>query len=185
MDAYLRQQADQPFGDAFLASGRNLAPYSQAGMAAAENLLTKADRALGRGELDRARHFVARAAALNYDDHEKTAPAARTVHMMLFNAVVDELEDADRGDSQWLEAAEAALAASDAWGRSELRHILHLVSGDYVIERKESRRIATMGADVPRGQGLPEAAPSPTDLADAVMSVLATLALYREALERS
>jgi hypothetical protein len=42
-------------------------------LTAADNLLAKADRALSEGDLQRAGHFIDRAAALNYDEHEQTA----------------------------------------------------------------------------------------------------------------
>ena len=46
MNAHLRGGADQPFGDVELVSGQTLAPFSRAGLTAADNLLEKADRAL-------------------------------------------------------------------------------------------------------------------------------------------
>ena len=70
MVAFFRQQADQPLGDVRLASGRTLAPFSTAGLMAAENLLASAERALAEGDLERMNHFVDRAAQLNYDEHE-------------------------------------------------------------------------------------------------------------------
>lgn len=39
----------------------------------ADNLLTKADRVLAHGDPDRARDFIDRAAALDYDEHGRTA----------------------------------------------------------------------------------------------------------------
>ena len=75
MDSYFQEQANKPFGNVELVSGRTLAPFSRAGLTAAENLLTKAERALADGDLDRATHLIGRATALNYD-HEETTPAA-------------------------------------------------------------------------------------------------------------
>ena len=51
---YLREQADRPLGDAPLASGRTLAPFSQALGLGAENLLVKAVDALEAEDEDRA-----------------------------------------------------------------------------------------------------------------------------------
>ncbi|MGL5810325.1 MAG: hypothetical protein ACRCYQ_10300 [Nocardioides sp.] len=62
IDKYLA--VDQPFGDFELASNRTLQSFSRAGQQAADNLLSKADRALADGDLERARGFVDRAARL-------------------------------------------------------------------------------------------------------------------------
>jgi hypothetical protein len=182
MDAYLRSRADQPLGDTDLVSGRTLSPFSRAGMQAADNLLIKAERALASGDLERASHFVGRAVALPYDEHEKTAPAAFAVEMMLFTAVTDALEDSPEGDSDWLDAAVEALSGAKGWGRSELRNTLLTARKDYVVERAESRRIDIAVADVPERVELSEAALPAEELTEAVMSVLHTLRAYRSAL---
>lgn len=182
MDAFLRSRADQPFGDTDLVSGQALSPFSRAGMEAADNLLRKAQRALATGDLERAFHFVERAVALPYDEHEKTAPAAFTAEMMLFTAVTDALEDSPEGDSGWLDAAVEALSGAKGWGRSELRNTLLTARKDYVVERGESRRIDIAVADVPEWVELSEAALPAEELTDAVMSVLEALRVYRSAL---
>lgn len=185
MNAYFQEQADQPFGNVELISGRTLVPFSRAGLTAADNLLTKADRALADGDPERAGHFIDRAAALNYDDHEKTAPAAFAASMMLYRAVTDALERSREGDSRWLEAAVMALSAAGGWGRSEMRHLLLVVRQDYVLEPGESRVIEKAVFEVPERTELRDVTLSPAELAEAVTSVLQILQSYRAALNAS
>ena len=182
MNAYFAARADQPFGDAELVSGTTLAPFSRAGLTAADNLLAKADRALAAGDLQRARHFVDRAAALAYDEHEQTAPAAYAASMLLFTAVTDTLERSPEGDSSWLDAAVEALSSNDGWGQSEMRHTLLVVRQDYVIEPRESRTIGDAAAAVPERTELRDINMATNELAAAVTSVLQILQIYRSAL---
>lgn len=185
MNAYFEEQADQPFGNVELMSGRTLAPFSRAGLTAAENLLTKADRALTDGDPERAGHFIDRAAALNYDDHEKTAPAAFAASMMLFNAVTDALERSGEGDSRWLEAAGVALSSTTGWGQAQMRHTLAVVRQDYVVEPGESRVIEDAVVEVPERADLRDVTLLQAELAEAVTSMLQVLQTYRAALNAS
>lgn len=185
MNAYFQEQADQPFGDVELISGRTLAPFSTALLTAADNLLTKADRALTDGDAERATRFIDRAAALNYDEHEETAPAAFAASMMLFDTVTDALEGSREGDPRWLEAAVAALASTSGWGQSEMRHVLTTVRQDYVVEPSESRIIEDAVVKVPERADLRDVALSQAELAEAVTSVLQVLQTYRAALNAS
>ena len=182
MSTYFQELAGQPFGHVELVSGRTLAPFSRAGLSAADNLLAKADRALAEGDELRAARYVDRAVALNYDDHEQTAPAAFAASMMLFNAVIDALEGSSEGDSRWLDAAVEALSSTIGWGQSEMRHLLLVVRKDYVVEPRESRIIGHAVAEVPVRVDLRDAALPPRELAAAVTSVLQTLQTYRTAL---
>ena len=185
MDAYFQEQADQPFGNVELVSGRTLAPFSRAGLTAAENLLTKAERALADGDRERASHLIGRAAALNYDDHEETTPAAFAASMMLFNAVTDALERSSDGDSRWLEAAVKALSSTTGWGQSELRRTLLVIRQDYAVEPEEGRSIRDAVVDVPERAELRDVVLPPAELAAAVTSVLQILQTYRAALNAS
>lgn len=183
MNAYFQERSDQPFGDVELVSGQTRAPFSRAGLTAADNLLAKADRALADGDLERAGNFVDRAVTLNYDEHEQTAPAAYAASMMLFNAVTDALERSPEGDSRWLEAAVQALSSASGWGQSEMRHMLLVVHQDYVIEPRESRTIGKTVAEVPERAELRDVTLAPRELAEAVTSVLQMLRSYRAALD--
>jgi hypothetical protein len=163
-------------------SGRTLAPISRAVLTAANNLLAKADRALTEGDPQRAGRFIDRAAALHYDEHEQTAPAAFAASMMLFTAVTDTLERRRVGDSRWLDAAVEALSSCDGWGQSEMRHTLIVVRQDYIIEPSERRTIGATVAQAPERAELRDATLAPTELAMAVTSVLQVLQTYRAAL---
>ncbi len=123
-----------------------------------------------------------RAAALNYDDHEQTAPAAFASHMMLFDAVTDALEGSVEGDRRWLDAAVATLLSAGVWGQSEMRYVLLAVRQDYATELSESRTIRDVVADVPERAELRDVVMSPAELVEAVTSVLQSLQIYRAAL---
>ncbi len=186
LDEYLRKAADQPFGNTDFVSGETLAPFSRSLLEAAKNLLTKADRALAEGDLERAARFIDRACALNYDEHEKTAPAAWSVGMMLFTAVTDALEESHEDDSRWLDAAVEALSSVDGWGGSEMRHTLRAALQDYFIEPSERQTIEAVVAQrmdqTPEGAELRDVRLPPEELAAAVTSVLRILHAYRAAL---
>lgn len=183
--AYFQEQADQPLGDAQLASGRALAPFSRAGITVADNLLAKAERALVAKDQERASRLITRAAALKYDEHERTAPAAYAASMMLFNALTEALERSSEGDSRWVEAALAVLSSTGGWGRSELRYSLRAIRQDYYLERGETRAIDAATAQVPPKEELRDVVLTAEELAAAVTSVLLTLQAYRAALEES
>ena len=175
-------QGQRPFDDVVLASRLALAPFSRAGLGAADNLLVKADRALAEGDLDRSANLVRRAATLNYDDHEGTAPAAFAVSMMLFNAVTDELERSDEGDARWLDAAVEAMSTATGWGQSEMGRVLAVVRQDYVIDSSECRAIDEAVSKVSKRTELRDAMLPPAELAEAVTSVIQMLHAYRAAL---
>lgn len=182
MSAYLDERAARPFGNLEISSGRALSSFSKSSFTAASNLLAKADDALIRGDRERADRFMERAAALNYDDHEQTAPAAFASHMMLFDAVTDALEGSVEGDRRWLDAAVATLLSAGVWGQSEMRYVLLAVRQDYATELSESRTIRDVVADVPERAELRDVVMSPAELVEAVTSVLQSLQIYRAAL---
>jgi hypothetical protein len=183
MNAYLQERANQPFGDVELISGQTLAPFSRAGLTAADNLLTKADHALAGGDLERAGHFVGRAVMLGYDRHEQAAPAAFAVSMMLFDAVADALERSAEGDSRWLDAAVEVMSSASGWAQSEMRHVLLAISQDYVIDERESRTIRGSVATRAERAELRDVILTPSELSQAVTSVLQILKAYRAALD--
>ncbi len=179
---FSRTRAEHPFGDIEYVSGRTREPFSRALLAAADNLLAKADRALTNGDPDRARHFIDRAAALNYDEYERTAPAAFAARMVLFTAVTDALERSREGDSRWLDAAVEVLSSANGWGKSEMRHTLLTIRQDYIIEPGERDTIGIAVAQVPERAELRDCPLPARELAMAVTSVLQILQSYRAAL---
>jgi hypothetical protein len=120
---------------------------------------------------------------LDYDRHEQTAPAAYAASMMLFSAVTDALERSAEGDSRWLDTAVEVTSSASGWGQSEMRHVLLVVSQDYVIEERESRTIRDAVAKVAERAELRDATLTPGELGGAVTSVLQILKAYRAALE--
>jgi hypothetical protein len=174
-------QCHRPFDEVVFASRRALAPFNRAGLGAADNLLVKADRVLAEGDLERSAHLIRRAATLNYDDHEGTAPAAFAVSMMLFNAVTDALERSDEGDSRWLDAAVEAMSTASGWGHSEMGRVLAVVRQDYVIESSERRAIDEAMSKVPKRTELRDVTLPQAELAEAVTSVIQMLHAYRAA----
>lgn len=138
---YLREQADRPLGDALLASGRTLAPFSQALGLGAENLLVKAIDALEAQDEDRATALVRRAVGLPFDEHEEVVPAAAAAHLMLFNLVTDVMEDSPDDDERWLDAALGILSDSDGPARLDVRDVLVAIAQDYDLTQNERRRL--------------------------------------------
>jgi hypothetical protein len=92
------------------------------------------------------------------------------------------LESSGEGDSRWLDAAVVALSSAGGWGQSEMRRVLLDVRQDYVLEAVESRAIGKVVAGVPERAELRDVMLSPTELAEAVTSVLQILQNYRAAL---
>ena len=183
MDALMAERADRPFGDTDLVTGRALQPFSMAGQAAADNLLTKALRALAQGDEVRARAYVDRACRLPFDRHEETQPAAAEASMLLFLAITDELEGCDVDDDSWLAAARAAAAVVDEVGRQELWVLLRVIDQDYNLSKVERRALRTAIEELPPGAELRDRTLSPDELGDSVMSVLKAVRAYEAALD--
>ena len=181
--AYLSEGANRPFGDVESLSGRTLQPFSLAGQRAAENLLVKARRALDEHAVDRARAFVDRAVRLPFDEHEGAAPAALAVHMDLFCAVTDALEQTEADDSRWLDAALGVLGDADWAAACDLRDVLVAIDHDYSLSPVEHRRIRAAIASVPDRAELRDLKVSTSELRDHIMSILNARCAYRKALE--
>lgn len=147
---HLRERAARPFGDVEAVSGRALQPFSLAGRRAAENLLTKARRALDKHDEASAATFIDRAVQLPFDEHEQMAPAAFAVHMNLFRAVIDAAEQAGPTDSLWLDAAIQVLNRAAAPAACDLRDVLVAIDQDYGLDQcrvdlAAARRVTLQG----------------------------------------
>lgn len=176
---------DRGLGGVEMASNRALGPFSQAAWRGAENLLTKARRHLVAGDDDRAQALVRRATALAYDPHEDAAPAALAVHMMLFSAVVDELEPAEKDDERWLDAALVVVHEGDEMTQCEMRDVLTPIRQDYEISARERRRIDTAIRAIPPRVELRDQGPVPVaQLTEQVTSALRATIAYEEAIRR-
>lgn len=183
LHAYLADRSDRPFGDVESISGRLLQPFSTAGHLGATNLLDKARRQLDRGDLAGARGFVDRAVGLPYDNDEEAAPAAIAAHMEFFCLVTDTLEEAEPGDSRWLDAAIDVLASADDAARCDLRDVLRVIDHDYSLSSRESSRVRAAISDIPERAELRDLDLDSTDLGDQVMSVLIACKDYVTALQ--
>lgn len=176
-------RANRPFGEVEFLSGRTLQRFSFAGQEAAENLLVKARRALDAHELDRARAFADRAARLPFDEHEGASPAALAVHMELFSAVTDALEQAEPHDSRWLDAALAVLSHADEPAACDLRDVLVAIDHDWALSPPEHQRILAATAPIPDRAELRDLDLTTSQLREHVMSILDARRDYDQTLQ--
>lgn len=169
---WYRKQSDRPLGDAQLASGRTLAPFSQALRSGAENLLVKAVEALDVGDDRRASDLIHRAVNLPYDDHEEAAPAAMAASHLLFTVVTNELEDSQDVDERWLDAALEVLDGADELVRPDVRDTLTAIAEDYDLTSRERRRLQAAVRDIEPAPELMDQNLSATELAERVGGIL-------------
>lgn len=129
------------FGHLRLPSNHVAAEVSNALHARAEALVSKAYVKLGAGKPHLAQELAARAAALDYDEHQQCRPGYWAAHMMLFNAVTDALEEAAEDEPSWLYAALEVLGAGDSLslsvGARAMRDVLADVADDYEVTAAE------------------------------------------------
>lgn len=183
LESAIARRAGRPLGDTEKVTGRTLQPFSFAGQEAAENLLTKARRALATGDPDRARKHIDRAARLPFDDHEQAAPAAFMVHQELFEEIIDALEVSEPGDRRWLDAALEVLETADEPARHDLRDVLAAIDQDYRLEPAEQARLRSAIAPVPERAELIDLDLDEAELSEHVQSILIACTAYRAALE--
>ena len=149
---------------------------------AAENLLLKAWREL-IDDPGRAVSYVERALRLPFDPNEDSAPAAYAAHMLLFNLLVDELEDSEEEGDEWLTAAIQVLNSADPRARSELRDVLEVVAQDYHITSSERRKLAAAVKSAPPRQSLFDLQLPPAELRDHIIAILQACEAYESALD--
>ncbi len=183
LEALLAEQANQPFGDIEIQSNKTLAPFSAAGRKAAENLLSKAQRALGNDEPERAKSYINKAVQLPYDEHEETDPAAWVAHLDLFGVVVDAAEECPPDDSRWLDAALHLLEETEDPARSDLRVVLSNIDQDYQLTGTERTRLRAAIDAVPKRASLDDLRLSPQELAEHVLANLMLIRRYQQVYE--
>lgn len=148
LDEFLRAELNRPLGD--LQVRANLANFAadQAVDNAADNLLAKALRDRADGNHDRADAYIEKALRLP-DSPQRGGPAAQeAANLMLYSAVVDEVEVADPGDSSWLDRALIVLDECGELAALDLKNTLKAVASGYGLEPEEKRRIkAAIGGD--------------------------------------
>lgn len=159
------------------------APLGSPYLGAAENLLFKARRALFEDDPARAVRYIDRAIQLPDDDREEVQPAGHAAHMMLFNLVSDEMEEAEEDDDDWLQAATRVFETADLTLRAELRHVLEDVADANILTKSERRHLAKLLDSAPPRQSVWDA-PLPADqLRDQVLTILRACEAYEDALD--
>lgn len=81
-----------PYGTVQLAPTAPLAPFSQAAMDAADNLLGKAITRLRRGDREAAERLITRAAEIPFDDHERSWPGVSMAALQVYRVLADQSE---------------------------------------------------------------------------------------------
>jgi hypothetical protein len=175
-----------PLGRARSASRVALSPISRAMWVGAENLLIKALRNLSQGDDANAVRLVERACRLPYDAHEDAHPAGLAAHMILFEIITDEMEEADEHDSRWLGAALSLLHEIGEDERIELGHVLQAIRQDYSLERREAMRLDAALRDMPETPELRDRGDlGPEILTPVVLGILQTVLAYNNAVRAS
>lgn len=124
-----------------------------------------------------------RAARLPFDRHEEQHPLAGEGHMVVFNLVIDELENSAQDDFGWLDAALQVLATGDDVVRCELRDVLTVVDKEYNITARERSALRAAIADVPPRAELRDLPVDADDLVDIVLRLLTACAAYLDAVK--
>lgn len=92
-DAFEAEMAQQtPYGIHPYATTSALAPISQAAQTAAANLLNKALDKIGSGDSEGAGRLISRAAAIPFDEHERSWPGTLMAEQLLFEFLTDVTE---------------------------------------------------------------------------------------------
>lgn len=108
----------------------------------AENLLTKAHRALTAGDRERAADYSERAAHLPYDDFERHVPAIVVAEYLLYITLTERMQNGPEGDESWLDGVQTVLE-SDSPARHELAATLRdaLIEGATQRERRRAEQL--------------------------------------------
>lgn len=142
--AELREMARQ--------SGRMLNARFSAQIAGAENLLTKAIRALGAGDADRAEALIQRAARMPYDEREQDSPGVRAASVLVYSLISDRFEASEADDLAWLDVVLQVHPGLDPLGQAEVASLVHgfvLQGAIFAVTATETRRIRQAFGDAP------------------------------------
>lgn len=140
------------FGELARQSGRLLNELSNAQVAGAENLLTKAIRALASGDAKRAGQLIRRAAQMAYDTREAGSPGVRAATMMVYDVISGQFEVSEPVDMTWLDVALDVHPGLDSTGRAEVASVVHgfvLQEAFFDVSAVEKRRIQEAFGDAP------------------------------------
>ena len=152
-----------PYGTHPVAPTASLAPFSQAAMRAAENLLVKAVDRMRSGEQTAADRLMGRAAEIPFDDHEGVWPGPTIAAQLLFDVLADHSEliaDFEYDDEGNEPPLEVHLAMRSIKGQltpvegEALRAVVQGVlttAGEYGIDRLQEQRMRDVLDLLPRG----------------------------------
>ena len=140
------------FGELARQSGRMLNARHHAQITGAENLLTKATRALGSGDAERAEQLMQRAAQMPYDEREEESPGVGAASMLVYHLVSEQLEASEYDDTTWLDVVLEVHPGLDALGRAQVASLVHgfvLQEAFFTVSAAEKRRIRQAFGDAP------------------------------------
>jgi hypothetical protein len=125
-------------------SGRLLNARSHAQIIGAENLLTKAIRALASGDMEQAEQLVQRAAQIPYDAREEGSPGVRAASMVVYRRISDQFEANQDDDTTWIDVALRVHSGLDPLGQAEVASVVHgfvLQEALFTVSPAEKQRI--------------------------------------------
>ncbi len=140
------------FGEMARQSGRMLNARHHAQITGAENLLTKAIRALAAGDDQRAERLMQRAAQMPYDDREEEFPGVGAASMLVYLLISDQLEACGEEDATWLDVVLRVYPGLDSLGRAQVASVVHgfvLQEAFFTVSAAERRRIRQAFGDAP------------------------------------
>lgn len=122
-----------PYGTRPIAPTAPIAPFSQAAMDAADNLLIKAVNRIRRDEHAAADRLIDRAADLSFDDHEQMWPGINMAAVRIYSVLADQ--------SELIDDVESAPGGEDAQ-LVDISHAIRTVSGSLAPDEGEALRYA-------------------------------------------
>jgi hypothetical protein len=140
------------FGEMARQSGRMLNARHHAQVTGAENLLTKAIRALGSGDAQRAEQLLQRAAQMPYVERELESPGVGAASMLVYRLISDQFEDSEYDDTTWLDVVLTVYPDLDASGRAQVASVVHgfvIQEAFFTVSDAEKRRIRQAFGDAP------------------------------------
>ncbi|EWT07716.1 hypothetical protein N864_01050 [Intrasporangium chromatireducens Q5-1] len=132
--SYLDERRNRGFGDILAVSGQTESRAASGLHAGAENLVTKALRALEEGDEERAVRYTSQASRLPWDAHEEVWPGALATHFALFEELSEAMEDAEDGDTRWIDDAVTVLGEVSGEPREHLARTLGIFGRDATID---------------------------------------------------
>jgi hypothetical protein len=133
-------------------SGRMLNARFSAQIAGAENLLTKAIRAHGVGDVDRAEALIQRAARMPYDEREQDSPGVRAASVLVYSLISDRFEASEADDLAWLDVVLEVYPGLDPLAQAEVASLVHgfvLQEAIFTVTATEKRRTRQAFGDAP------------------------------------